>query len=55
MYYNDLLIKTVVASTMITICNVMKIKWINKQNNLIKNEKLFDNLKFDEISRKNKC
>ena len=55
MYYDELnQLKSLLRRTMTAMCNEMKVKWIDKQNDLTKNEKLSDNLKFDEISRKNK-
>ena len=55
MYYDELSqLESLLRRTMTAMCNEMKVKWINKQDDLAKNEKMFDNLKFDEISRKNR-
>ena len=53
MYYDKWnQLKQLLHQMMTTMCNEMKMKWIDKQNDLTKNEKLSDNLKFDEIFRK---
>ena len=55
MYYDELSqLESLLRRTMTTMCNEMKVRWIDKQNDLARNEKLSDNLKFDEISRKDK-
>ena len=55
MYYDELSqLESLLRRTKTAMCNEMKVRWINKQDDLAKNEKLSDNLKSDEISRKDR-